>query len=108
MNANGWLALRWASVPLILLLSLETACSLGRPAASSACHADKVRTSPGVFLPVASGLLYQVYPSDNTISMLWRPLDKLIICPTGGASVTITNVTEKDETVRAVRIFNVF
>ena len=91
-----------------LLLSLEAACTLGRPATSSACHEDKVRTSPGLILPLASGQIYQVYPNDNMISMLWRPLDKVTICPTGGASVTITNTTEKGETVRAVRVFNVF
>jgi hypothetical protein len=108
MTANARLAKRWAGAALSLLLGFEAACSLGRPEAGNACHADEVRTSPGVFLPLASGQLYQVYPSDNTISMLWRPLDRLVVCPTSGAAVTITNMTEKGETVRAVRIFNVF
>jgi hypothetical protein len=65
-----------------------------------------VQTSPGVILPLGSGQTYQVYPTDNTISMTWLPTDRLIVCPLGGAAVTITNTTEKNEKIRAVRIFD--
>lgn len=40
--------------------------------------------------------------------MMWRPLDRLTICPIGGGAVTITNLTEKGEQVRAFRVFNFF
>ena len=108
MRANKQFAKRWISAPLFLLLSLESACSLGQTAAHTACHRDTLQNSSGVYLPLASGQLYQVYPSGNTTSMMWRPLDKLIVCPIGGSAVTITNISEKDEQVRAIRVFNFF
>jgi hypothetical protein len=97
---------RLATIPLILLLGFETACSVGKTAADTPCHGDTVQTSPGVILPLSSGQTYQVYPTDNRISMTWLPMDKLIVCPIGGSAVEITNKTSKDEKVRAVRIFN--
>jgi hypothetical protein len=89
---------------LILLLGSSAACSMGRGAAEAPCHNDRVQTSPGLVLPLASGQIYQVYPTDNHISMNWRPLDKLLVCPIGGGSVEITNMTEKDEKVSAQRL----
>ena len=97
---------RLAGAALGLLLCLETGCSLGKSAADTSCHSDMVQTSPGVILPLSSGQLYQVYPTDNTVSMLWLPLDKLTVCPVGGSAVEITNHTAKDEKIKAVRIFN--
>jgi hypothetical protein len=102
MNRRAIIAL----VLLCLLSVSQTACTLGRPAAEVPCHNDAVQTSPGVILPLASGQTYQVYPTDNTISMMWLPLDKLTVCPLGGAAVEITNLSRKAEKVRAVRIFN--
>jgi hypothetical protein len=97
---------RWAVRALLLALGLETACSLGQPAAAVACHNDRVETSPGVILPLASGQTYQVYPTDNKISMMWLPADRLIVCPIGGGSVEITNRSAKNEKIRAAQIFN--
>jgi len=91
---------------LLVVLGSEAACSLGKPAAAVACHADTVQTSPGVILPLGSGQTYQVYPTDNTISMMWLPRDRLIVCPIGGAVAEITNTTRKNEKIRAIRIFN--
>jgi hypothetical protein len=96
-----------AAISLILLLGFETACSLGQTAAVTPCHGDTVQTSPGVILPLSSGQTYQVYPTDNHISMNWLPMDKLIVCPIGGAAVEITNTTKKDEKVRALQMFNI-
>jgi hypothetical protein len=96
----------WAVIALLFLLAFDAGCSPVRPAASVACHTDTVQTSPGVILPLGSGQTYQVYPTDNTISMMWVPLDKLIVCPIGGAGVEITNVSRKNEKIRALRIFN--
>ena len=90
----------------ILLLGLQAACSTGKPAAVTPCHSDTVQTSPGVILPLSSGQTYQVYPTDNHISMNWLPLDKLIVCPIGGGAVEITNSSERGERVKAMRIFN--
>jgi hypothetical protein len=97
---------RFAGSVLLLLLSLEGGCSLGTTAPATPCHSDRVQTSPGVILPLSSGQLYQVYPTDNHISMMWLPQDKLSVCPIGGSAVEMTNLSEKDETIRAVRIFN--
>jgi hypothetical protein len=91
---------------LILLLSLETACSLGQRAADVPCHSDMVQTSPGVILPLSSGQTYQVFSTDNHLSMMWRPLDRLVVCPIGGGGVTMTNLSDKNAKVRAVLIPN--
>jgi hypothetical protein len=88
------------------MLGCEAGCSLGRPAANVPCHADTVQTSPGLILALGSGQTYQVYPTDNMISMTWLPTDRLIVCPIGGAAVTMTNTTEKNEKIRAVQIFD--
>jgi hypothetical protein len=97
---------RLAASALLVLLSLEGGCSLGTTAAATPCHSDRVQTSPGVLLPLSSGQLYQVYPTDNHVSMLWLPQDRLIVCPIGGGAVAITNLSHKDEKIRAVRIYN--
>ena len=97
----------WAAVSLILLPGLLAGCAHGHTAAQAACYADAVQTSPGFFLPMASGRLFQVYPTDNQISMAWRPLDKVIICPIGGGAVEITNTTEKGAKVKAIQLFSV-
>lgn len=97
---------RWTAASLILLAGLLAGCSHGQTAAQAACYADAVQTSPGFFLPMASGRLFQVYPTDNQISMAWRPLDKVIVCPIGGSAVEITNTTEKGAKVKAIRLFN--
>ncbi len=86
----------------VLLLSLQTGCSLGQRAADVPCHNDMIETSPGVILPLSSGQTYQVFPTDNPVSVMWQPLDKLSVCPTGGGGVTITNLSDKKERVRAL------
>jgi len=96
---------RWTVAALLLVLGFETACA-STPAAAVPCHSDAVQTSPGVILPLASGQTYQVYPTDNRISMTWLPMDRLIVCPIGGAAVQITDTTAKGEKIRAVQIFN--
>jgi hypothetical protein len=97
---------RCAAASVILLLGFATGCSTGRPAALTPCYRDTVQTSPGVILPLSSGLVYQVYPTDNHVSMTWLPLDKLIVCPIGGSAVEMTNISEKGEKVRALRLYN--
>ena len=91
---------------LALLLSVLTACASAHRPTVGPCYGDRVQTSPGVILSLSSGLTYQVFPSDNRISMTWLPMDRLIVCPIGGSAVTMTNTTQKGEQVRAVRIFN--
>jgi hypothetical protein len=97
---------RFAGPALLLLLSFEGGCSLGTTAASTPCHSDRVQTSPGVILPLSSGQLYQVYPTDNRVSMMWLPQDKLRVCPIGGSAAEITNLSDKNQKIRAVRIYN--
>jgi len=94
------------TAPLILLLSLFAACSTGRTAADTPCHADMVQTSPGVILPLESGQTFQVYPTDNHISMVWQPLDNLLVCPLGGAAVEITNLSDGNKKIKALQIFD--
>lgn len=90
---------RLCLLPLLLLAGCAT-----RTAADAGCYADRVQTSPGIYLATASGRIFQVYPTDNQTSMMWRPLDRLVICPTGGAGVSIVNTTEKGQTVKAVQL----
>ncbi len=97
---------RWAVLILLLSLGFESACSLGRPAAAVPCHDDRVQTSPGVILPLASGQSYQVFPTDNKISMTWLPADRLTVCPIGGGAVEITDRSAKNQKIRALRIVN--
>jgi hypothetical protein len=97
---------RLAATSLILLLGFESACSTGLTAADAPCHSDTVQTSPGVILALSSGQTYQVFPTDNRISMMWLPTDKLTVCPIGGAAVEITNATAKGAKVKAIQIFN--
>jgi hypothetical protein len=97
---------RLAVMPLILLLGLTSACSVGRTAANTQCYADTVQTSPGLVMDLGSGQTYHVYPTDNHISMNWLPLDRLTVCPIGGSAVELTNISQKNQKVRAVRIFN--
>jgi len=104
MTTEKRLMKRWITASLILLLGFETACSMGRTAAVTPCHGDTVQTSPGLILPLSSGQTFQVYPTDNHISMMWLPMDKLTLCPIGGTGYEITNLSQKDEKVRAVRI----
>lgn len=94
-----------AAVSLMLLLGFAPGCSRGQTAAQAPCYRDAVQTSPGTFLPMASGRLFQVYPTDNQISMGWRPLDRVIVCPIGGAAVEIINMTEKGAKVKAIQLF---
>ena len=97
---------RFAGPALLLFLSLEAGCPLGKTAAATPCHSDRVQTSPGVILPLSSGQTYQVYPTDNKISMMWLPADRLIVCPIGGGAVEITDRSAKNEQIRALQIFN--
>ncbi len=99
---------RWFSFLLFVLLGSQTACTLGQQAKDVPCHGDTVQESPGVVLALSSGQTYQVFPADNRISMMWLPLDRLSVCPIGGAGVEITNVSERGEQVRALRVFNWF
>jgi hypothetical protein len=106
MIINKRLLQYWAAAPLILLLGATTGCTLGRQAVVSPCFNDAIETSPGIYLPMNSGRLYEVYLTDNRISMGWRPTDKVVVCPTGGAGVQITNLSEKEQKVQAVQVFD--
>ncbi len=98
----------WFPKLLLLLLCLPTACTLGQRAKDVPCHNDTVQESPGVVLSLSSGQTYQVFPTDNRISMAWLPLDKLIVCQIGGSGVQITNISKRGEKVRALRIYDWF
>ncbi len=69
------------------------------------CRPDKIINASGLLIALNSGLDYQAYPgAEGTISG-WLPLDKVTVCGIGGISVKITNSTEKNESVKAVRLF---
>jgi hypothetical protein len=95
-----------AAIALLAVLGLGTACSPERPVIVGPCHRDTVQTSPGLILSLSSSQTYQVFPTDNHISMTWLPMDRLIVCPIGGAAVEMTNSTKKGAKIRALRIFN--
>jgi hypothetical protein len=96
-----------AQCALLVLLSCQAACTLGKTAAQMPCHADMVQdTSSGPLLSLSSGQTYQIYPTDIRSTLFWLPLDKLTVCPIGGSGVQITNLTAKTKPIRALQIFN--
>jgi hypothetical protein len=97
---------RLAGFGVLLLLWGQSACTLGRTAAESPCHADMVQTSSGPMLALSSGQTYQIFPTDIRSTAFWLPLDKLTVCPIGGSGVEITNLTAKTKPIRALQIFN--
>jgi hypothetical protein len=89
-----------------LLLSLALLSAAG-PALAASCHPDMIRnvSSSGAVIAMSSGQVFKVYPGQGPKVLFWQPLDKLNVCPLGGAAYTITNFSTKQKSnqVNALR-----
>lgn len=71
--------------------------------AQAGCHNDEVSATSGSIISLNSGWVLKAYPGANATISFWQPLDKVVVCPLGGAAYSITNTTRKDEMVKALR-----
>ncbi len=71
-------------------MSLSPAAAVAAP---SHCDAEAILniTSFGDVIQLTSGLVFRVYPGQNTISVSWEPQDKITVCALGGAAYEITD-----------------
>lgn len=91
------------SIAAWLALGLVCGCTAGHP--GGACRADKILNTGGLYISLASGQAYQAYPGAQAIMSTWLPQEKVTVCPIGGISVQITNLGQKGESVKAIRIY---
>jgi hypothetical protein len=77
----------------------------GAQTANMPCNSDKILNtdSGGAWVRLASGQYYNVYPGDNRLVLNWLPLDKVEVCAIGGNAVKITNLSEKNQVIKALR-----
>lgn len=85
---------------LLAAVSLLILCG---HAQAQTCWNDKVRNSAGDVLALSSGQVFRVYPGASRITSMWLPLDKLTVCPIGGTAVEITNISQKNQQIKALR-----
>jgi hypothetical protein len=69
------------------------------------CNPDKILNTDtgGAWIRMASGQYFKVYPGGNRLVVSWLPLDKVTVCALGGSAVSITNLSEKNQMVKALR-----
>lgn len=69
------------------------------------CHADKILNTDtgGAWIRMGSGQFFRVYPGGGRLVSSWLPLDKVTVCAIGGNAVTITNLSKKNQMVKALR-----
>jgi hypothetical protein len=69
------------------------------------CNPDKILNtdSGGSWIRMGSGQVFNVFPGDNRIVLTWLPLDKVEVCAIGGNGVKITNLSEKNQVIKALR-----
>jgi hypothetical protein len=90
---------------LALVMLLPTLIST--PAfAQSGCFDAKILNTNGAKIRLSTGWSMQDYPGSNSITSLWQPLDKVVVCPLGGAAYSIMDVNQKKETIKALRQFS--
>jgi hypothetical protein len=86
-------------------LLLATICgpALAQSSANgSACYNDQVSNSGALIIRMGSGQIFKAYPGSAGKLATWLPLDKVKICPLGGASYEITNLSNNRQ-VKALR-----
>ena len=92
---------------LILCASLAgistAAAAIPANPAPSVCHADKIENATGQFIRMTSGQFFQVYPGKGRMdSSVWFPLDRLMLCRLGGNAFQITDLSHKNEQIKAL------
>ncbi len=73
---------------------------------SPVCYNDKMLNTNGLFIRTGSGAIFRSYPGSSGRLGSWLPLDKISICRIGGNAVEITNLSRKNQQVKALRQFN--
>jgi hypothetical protein len=74
-------------------------------AAAQPCRPDKILNTSAPLISLRSGQAFQAYPGSQGVMSNWAPLDKVSVCQIGGIAVSITNLTDKNASIRAVRVF---
>jgi hypothetical protein len=77
----------------------------GAQTANLPCNPDKILNTDtgGAWIRMGSGQYFKVYPGDNRLVLNWLPLDKVEVCAIGGNAVKITNLSEKNQEIKALR-----
>jgi len=69
------------------------------------CRTDKILNASGPFISLRSGQAYNAYPGSQSTMSTWEPLDRVTVCGIGGTAVQITNLSQRNEKVKALRIY---
>jgi hypothetical protein len=85
-----------------VLLSIASAQAIALPP----CYSDKVINTNGLRIRLGSGQIFNGYPGTGHLTSMWLPLDKVTVCYLGGGAVKITNTSRKNQTIKALRIYN--
>jgi hypothetical protein len=90
-----------------LFLAAALLFPLAAQAQSNACFTSTIADvdSAGTSLTIHAGWLFNVFPGQDPAVKFWEPLDKLKICPLGGAAYEITNLHARSSQVEALRQF---
>jgi hypothetical protein len=96
---------------ILAIVGLVSALACGHAFAqananSPVCYNDKMLNTNGLFIRTGSGLVFQAYPGSGAKLSSWLPLDKISVCRIGGSAVEITNLSRKNQQVKALRKFN--
>ncbi len=96
---------------ILVIVGLFSALACGHAFAQDnanppVCYNDKMLNTNGLFIRTGSGLIYKAYPGSSGTLGSWLPLDKISICRIGGGAVEITNLSRKNQQVKALRQFN--
>jgi hypothetical protein len=79
----------------------------GAAQAARPCHADEIAVadSAGTRISMNSGQYFTVYPGEDANVKFWEPLDRVTVCELGGSAVRITDLSHRDQSVKALRQF---
>ncbi len=85
-----------------LLFGLASAQAQTNPV-TPPCRADKIDNASGRMIRLKSGQIFQGYPGSQRTTSTWTPLDKVSVCQIGGTAVTITNLSNRNQSIKALR-----
>lgn len=87
---------------VLLFISLPILISV-QAFAQSTCRDDKILNTNGRMIRLSSGWVLQGYPGSNATMSSWLPLDKVVVCPLGGSAYSITDSSQRNSTIKALR-----
>ena len=91
---------------LLLLAAVLLSVASAQAFAAPPCYSDKIINTNGMRIRLGSGQVFNGYPGTGRLTSVWLPLDKVTVCYLGGSAVAITNISRKNQTVKALRIYN--